>query len=59
MMRMNDPSERTDLGSAICPADHPNRIHSLGGGMLVCFECFAKLFGGRLLPLLRKRKKET
>ena len=30
-----------DPGLLIC--QHPNRIHYLGGGMRVCFECMAKL----------------
>lgn len=37
----------------ICPADHPNRIHPLGGGMFVCFECLVNLVTGR------SPKKET
>jgi hypothetical protein len=35
-----------DPGAAICPVSHQHRIHYLGGGMRVCFECFAKLFTG-------------
>lgn len=35
-----------DPGLAICPADHPHRIHPLGAGMFVCFECWARLVTG-------------
>ena len=45
--RLTPADQRTDPGSAICPTTHPNRIHPLGGGMFVCFECFARLFTGR------------
>lgn len=47
MNRLTDPDKRTDLGSAICPADHQNRIHPLGGGMFVCFECLVEMVTGR------------
>jgi hypothetical protein len=33
----------SDPGSAICPTTHLHRTHPLGGGMFVCFECWARL----------------
>jgi hypothetical protein len=45
--RLEPPIQRTNLGSAICPITHANRVHPLGGGMFVCFECFARLMTGR------------
>lgn len=47
MADLTEPAKRTDLGSAICPADHKNRIHPLGGGMFVCFECLVGMVTGR------------
>lgn len=35
-----------DPGSLICPPTHAHRTHYLGGGMYVCFECWARLLLG-------------
>lgn len=40
------PDDHPDPGALIC--QHENRVHSLGGGMHVCFACWMQLlFGGR------------
>lgn len=38
-----DLEEELDLGSLVCPTTHQNRVHPMGGGMFVCFECLTKL----------------
>ena len=45
-----------DPGAVLCGhAPRPQRAHYLGGGLWVCFECFAKLvLGGRYTPPARK-----
>jgi len=45
-----------DPGAVLCGhAPRPQRAHYLGGGLWVCFECFAKLMlGGRYTPPSRK-----
>ena len=42
---MRAPSAEFDPGARLCA--HGNRIHYLGGGLWVCFECFAKTLLGR------------
>lgn len=43
------PDEVFDPGATLCGhAPRQQRAHYLGGGLWVCFECFAKLLlGGR------------
>lgn len=41
-------AETFDPGAALCGhAPRHDRVHYLGGGLWVCFECFAKLLLGR------------
>jgi hypothetical protein len=45
-MKVQRPTDADDPGARLC--GHVNRIHYLGGGLWVCFECWARaLLGGR------------
>jgi hypothetical protein len=46
-MKMTKPPDDNDPGALLC--GHEHRIHYLGGGIWVCFACWAKalLGGGR------------
>lgn len=52
MSARKTPQDDFDPGATLCGhAPRHERAHYLGGGLWVCFECFAKLLtGGRKEP---------
>jgi hypothetical protein len=46
--KLLEGDETYDPGARLCGHGprHPTRAHYLGGGLWVCFECFAKLLLG-------------
>ena len=56
MSRKPSHDDTFDPGEKLCGhAPRHQRAHYLGGGLWVCFECFAKLLlGGRYNPLREK-----
>ena len=53
MSRKESKDDTFDPGATLCGhGARSQRGHYLGGGLWVCFECFAKLLlGGRYTPL--------
>lgn len=56
MSRKKTNDDAYDPGAKLCGhAPRNQRAHYLGGGLWVCFECFAKLLlGGRYTPPSRQ-----
>jgi hypothetical protein len=54
-MNCKKTDDTLDPGAKLCGhGGRARRVHYLGGGLWVCFECVAKLFGSRRAPLRKE-----